>query len=219
MVHLYALTEHPAYLPDVRGIGAAPLATAAVGAIDAIFSEIGGDPTEPTEASILAHAHVVEEVARINDAVLPARLARPFENEPALLARIRDRDVQFRAALDRVRGCVEMGVRVLQQTNGDQESTPSGSQYMRSRLDAVKLAETIADELDEAVSGLTRDTLDGITGTGELVLTAAYLLPREDGGRFRAAVETVATGHPDLSYVCVGPWPPYSFALVDGGAS
>ena len=219
MVHLYALTEHPANLPHVRGIGATPLASAAVGAIDAIFSEIDGDSAEPTESAILAHAHVVDEVARINDAVLPARLARPYENELALLAAVRDRDVQFRAALDRVRGCVEMGVRVLRKTNGNEAATSSGSEYMRSRLTSVKLAETVADELDEAVSGLARDALRCVTGTRELVLTASYLLAREDGGSFRAAVETVASDRPDLWYVCVGPWPAYSFALVDGGAS
>jgi hypothetical protein len=217
MVHLYALTEHPAQLPSVTGLGASQLAAAAVGEIDAIFSEVDPPAGDPTDAAILAHAHVVDELARLNDAVLPARLARPYENESALLEGIRTRTAQLSEALERVRGCVEMSVRVVREENGRNEAAPTGAGYMRGRLEAVKLADAVADELDAAVQHLSRDATRGVTGTRDLVLTAAYLVPRADAGAFRSAVEDVAGNHPELAYVCLGPWPVYSFALVDGG--
>jgi hypothetical protein len=216
MVHLYALADHPAQLPGVPGIGASPLAAAAVDAIDAVFSDVDGGWTEPTEAAILTHAHVVEELAKINDAVLPARLAKPYADEAALLGGIRERAVQLRDALARVRGCAEMGVRVVRHENHEHAPTASGSDYMRTRLEAIRTADGVAEELDAAVHGLARDVIRGAAGMRDLVLTVAYLVPKEDAGRLRAAVEHLAGAHPELTYVCVGPWPPYSFALVDG---
>src|SRR5436190_15749770 len=190
MVHLYALADHPAQLPAVAGIGASPLVSSAVGPVAAVFGEVGGESTEPTEAAILANAHVVDELAKANDAVLPARFARPYEDEAVLLTSIRERAAQLRDSLDRVRGCVEMGVRVVRNENGGAIATPSGSgsDYMRSRLDGIRLADRVADQLDAAVSGLTNDAVRGVTGTRELVLTAAYLLPRDEAQRFRTAV-------------------------------
>jgi hypothetical protein len=202
----------------VQGLGAAQLASAAVGAIDAIFSEVDGAGADPTEAAILAHAHVVEELAKVNDAVLPARLARPYENEAALLDGIRARSGQLGVVLERVRGCVEMGVRVLNSEDGNDEALTTGGEYMRRRLGTVQLADAVADELDGAVQRLSRDAIRGVTGTRDLVLTAAYLVPKDDAEAFEDAVQDVARNHPELTYVCLGPWPAYSFALVDGGA-
>ena len=218
MLHLYALADHPARLPALGGIGKSPLASAEVGGIDAIFSELALAPTEATEETILAHAQVVEELAALNEAVLPARLARPYESEAALVDAIRGRTPQLRDALEHVRGCVEMGVRVVQQRNGSDSASDSGSDYMRGRLEAIQGAKRVAHELDAAVRSVTRDSAHGVTATSELVLSAAYLLPRAEVEPFRAAVETLAGQHPDLAYVCLGPWPPYSFALVDGWA-
>src|SRR2546429_2548789 len=74
MVHMYALVRHPAAMPGVRGIDDAPLRTsAAADGIDAVVSDTRPGPGGPTEAAILAHAHVVEAVAAANDSVLAAR--------------------------------------------------------------------------------------------------------------------------------------------------
>jgi hypothetical protein len=218
MVHLYALADHPARLPAVGGIADAPLAAADAGGIDAIFSEVAAGRTEASDETILAHARVVEELATLNDAVLPARLARPYESEAALVDAIRGRSPKLRAALELVRDCVEMGVRVVREGSGATSGEVSGGDYLRARLASVQSADRVADELDAALDAITRDRSRGITATDELVLSAAYLLPRTEVDSFCEAVERVADGHPELAYVCVGPWPPYSFALVDGGA-
>ena len=194
------------------------LAAANVGGIDAIFSEVDAGQTEASEETILAHARVVEELATLNGAVLPARLARPYESEAVLVDAIRGRSAGLLAALEHVRGCIEMGVRVLRERSDATEADVSGGDYLRGRLAAVQSADRVADELDAAVDAITRDRSRGVTATAELVLSAAYLLPRADFESFRAAVETVAGGHPELAFVCVGPWPPYSFALVDAGS-
>src|SRR4051812_29181583 len=140
MVRLYALADHPARLPAG---GTTRLTAAEVGGIDAIFGEVAREGSERTGELVLAHARIVEELAALNDAVLPARLAAPHESEGALFDALRGRAPQFRRALDRVRGCVELGVRVVREANGA-DARGSGTEYMRGRLAAVQAAERLA---------------------------------------------------------------------------
>jgi hypothetical protein len=218
MVHLYALVDHPARVPDLAGIAGSELAAAEADGVDAVYGD-GLETAEATEEAVLAHARVVEELAAVNDAVLPARYPGRYDDAAALVDAIRGRASQLHEALDRVRGCVEMGVRVVSHGAHEDDPSRSGGEYMRRRLAAVHDAERLAADLDAAVATLTRDRSRSVTATGELVLSAAYLLPRAATDSFRTAVETLARDRPDLAYVCVGPWPPYSFALVDGGAA
>ena len=51
---------------------------------------------------------------------------------------------------------------------------------------------------------------------GTMMLNGAYLVPEEDSASFAAAVETVAAASPGVQVDCRGPWPPYSFAALDG---
>ena len=55
--------------------------------------------------------------------------------------------------------------------------------------------------------------------TPELLLSAAYLIPRTNLDAFRARVQRLDDQHPALTFVCTGPWPPYSFATVDTDSS
>jgi hypothetical protein len=109
-----------------------------------------------------------------------------------------------------------MGVRIVREGGGGADAFRSGREYMRHRLADVQDAQQIAADLDAAVRAVVRDGARAVTASADLVLSAAYLLPRETTDSFRATVEALAGDRPDLAYVCVGPWPPYSFALVDG---
>jgi hypothetical protein len=48
-----------------------------------------------------------------------------------------------------------------------------------------------------------------------MVLNAAYLVPLEDEHGFEARVRELATAHPDVVVEARGPWPPYSFAMLE----
>src|SRR5204862_2194121 len=105
MVHMYALVRHPAAMPGVRGIDDAPLRTsAAADGIDAVVSDTRPGPGGPTEAAILAHAHVVEAVAAANDSVLPARFSGGIAGDDELRQRPAGRREQSVQALERVGG-------------------------------------------------------------------------------------------------------------------
>src|SRR5438067_3455162 len=118
MLHLYALVPHPAGVPSRGGIDGLPLRVVSVGdRIDAVVSERpGGSPTA-AESAIFEHAQVVEALTASNDAVLPARFGNSLGDEKELRRQLEGRLEEIVAACDRVRGCAEVGLRVLP-TNG-----------------------------------------------------------------------------------------------------
>ena len=217
MLYVYAFTEAPASLPDVTGIDQVPLETHAAGGLEAVVSRHETTPSASEEA-IVAHARVVEALAEANEAVLPARFGGVHKDSDALRAAIAERETELLGALERVRGCVELGVRALAPPPERAEAS-SGREYMRARLDERRELEGLADELDLPLAGLAREATRTVGATERLLLSASYLVPEDGVAGFRELVERLQTAHPKLGIVCTGPWPPYSFATAEGGSS
>ena len=216
MVHMYALVRHPAVVPDALGIADAPLYAAGVGeGIDAIVSEAEGG-TAPTEEAIVAHARVVDALAASNDGVLPGRFTSDVAGEDELRRQLLDRQDRIRAALERVGGCVELGLRVLPAASTDEPAqATSGSAYMRRRLDEVTRAQQLAHTLHESLAATARASTCSVLARRDLVLTGAYLVPRDEVERFQARLDEAQRGLEGVTLLATGPWPPYSFALLE----
>lgn len=217
MLHLYALTDHPAQLVDVAGIDRAGLRVAEVSPVlDAVVSDVAIAEGQPDEAAILAHAAVVEQLTTTNEAILPARFSGGYPGEKELVEAISEREPRVSEALERVRGCLEIGLRVFDHAaSGESRTQASGRAYMRTRLAEVRSAERTAAELHDALATDARESTCRVLATPQLLLSAAYLLPRSAVEAFRRAVESAERERPGLTFVCTGPWPPYSFAMID----
>lgn len=219
MVHLYALVRQPAAVPDVRGIEDAPLRTVAVAdGIEAVVSDTTHGSAR-SEDAILAHARVVEAVAETNSAVLPARFTGGAGSDDDLHAGVADRHDQIVAALDRVEGCVELGLRVLRQQSDAESPASSGREYMRRRLEQVAQAQAVARDVHGSLAPLARESTSQVVARADLVLTAAYLLPKAAVEEFRSTLQAAEANADDLTLVLTGPWPPYSFTLIEGGGA
>src|SRR5919202_6861056 len=94
-LHLYALVEEPARLPDLAGVGGAGLSSVDGGGIAAIVSAASDNGR--TEDAVLAHAAVVERAAHLNDPVLPVRFGRPLADAAEVLASVAERRSQIEA--------------------------------------------------------------------------------------------------------------------------
>ena len=219
MLHLYALAASPARLTEVAGIEGSHLRSVRVADdVDALVSDMSAPSVAASEAAILAHAAVVEDLARCNDALLPARFGPGYADEEALAEALEGRAAQVRDALERVRGCVELGLRVLADTVD--ERSPNGSSgraYMLRRLDQVRSSERLAADVHEALGAEARESTSRVLASPQLLLSSAYLLPKNAVDAFRTALDRTERRHPELTFVCTGPWPPYSFALLDRG--
>jgi hypothetical protein len=216
-LHLYAVAEHGVELPPVDGIDGASLRRVHVDDLDAIVSDVDG-ATSPTEAAVLTHAAVVDAVAAAADAVLPARFGSGFEQEGAVATEVGARRDELLRALERVRGCVELGVRALVgdvAAPEDTGATDSGRRYMLARLERVRAGDRLSADLDAALGPVARAASSSVVGSEPLVVTGAYLVARGDIDAFQARVDEFQRERPELTLICTGPWPPYSFATVD----
>jgi Gas vesicle synthesis protein GvpL/GvpF len=219
-LYLYALVEPPARLPDAPGLDGSAVSAEPLGALDAVVSRLEAPPSAQSQEHVLAHARVVDELAALNDAVLPVRFGRGYADASALREAVEAREGELRDALDRVRGCVELGLRVLAGTADRTLVAPeSGRDYLQARLDERQRGERLADELDAPLAALSRAATRSVLATPHLVLSAAYLVPRDELDEFRRAVGSVQSRHPELSVACTGPWAPYSFATADAEAA
>lgn len=216
MLHMYALVRRPAVVPDALGIADAPLRAVDAGeGIDAIVSETQSDGTPPTEDAILAHARVVDALAASNESVLPARFTSDAVGEDDLRRKLLDRRERVLKALEQVSGCVELGLRVLPAGSNEPLQATSGGEYMRRRLDEVTRAQHLAHSLHDSLAATARASTCNVLARRDLVLTGTYLVPREEIERFGAMLDEAQRDLDGVTLISTGPWPPYSFALLD----
>lgn len=210
MIHVYGFVQELEALPPLAGVDDAPLERRRVGELELVVSRVEGPPSaEVSREAVLRHAQVVEELMSRSRAVLPAQFGRAFGDEDELTAAVQTQAPELERGLSRVDGCVEFGLRVAGPAESATEpSARSGAEYMRARLDEAKRRDRLVEELHEPLARLSRAA---VLSRGGLV-EAAYLVPSADVGRFREAVLRLESAHPDLTVVCTGPWPPYSFA-------
>ncbi|WP_424893195.1 GvpL/GvpF family gas vesicle protein [Streptomyces sp. XH2] len=191
------------------------------------------------EKAARAHQRVIDAVTATGACVLPLRLATVYRDETGVRRMLANRHAQLGAALDRLDGCVEWGVKI--HASGDAAQAPaatggprapraalSGRDYLRRRAAAHHAYEEEARREDEAARGIhaaltalaeqTRlyppqhGPLAGPSGRN--ILNAAYLVRRESGNRFLSAVAGLADLAPGdgVRLELTGPWAPYSFA-------
>lgn len=208
MIHVYAITDGLEAVPDVDGIDDEPPRRLRCDDFELVVTEHDAN-VEPSEAAVLAHARVVEALLSAADALLPARFGLDFADRAALEAAVRERTPKLAESLERVRGRVELGVRVVGE-QPDAGPAETGREYLEARRQEVG----IVDDVHETLAGQARAASLGRSG-GQLVLSGAYLVGPEGIPDFLRAVEELEAAHPRLSFALTGPWPPYSFAGVD----
>jgi hypothetical protein len=182
----------------------------------------------------IAHEAVVESFIG-EKAVVPMKLFTIFATDDSAIAHVRGESARIRAALARVTGHQEWGVRVVL----DRSKTAAPSKRAsaaratkaigRSYLSEKKAQRDAADELvrnaREAVADLY-DRLATAAGLakkrsasempiqgGPLLLDAAFLVPSKKAARFRALAARQARALARAGYhiTLSGPWPAYSF--------
>jgi hypothetical protein len=216
VIYLYAITEGGAVVPPGNGLQDAELRLARSAEVTGIYSEHEELEPRPRPDALWRHEHVIEEAMKSGPA-LPARFGTTFEDESALRAELERHGEALRAQLERLRGCVELAVRVGL-TDAEASPVRDGRAYVETRLTRRRtqqeiVRETLAPLGEFAVHARTEEA----RSQGEVVC-ASYLVPSDGVQRFAEQVRAIADRHPELWLSCTGPWPPYSFVELEVAA-
>jgi len=231
VIYVYCLAADLEWtLPSRRGLGGGAMRSVMVGRIGALVSEVGGSVvTDPRNATI--HGEVVHAALESSSAVLPCRFGALFANEREIRALLQKEYSRLEAALARVRGKVEVGIRVLidgppptSRVEEDfREGLTAGETYLiakrrqRERISELsESAKRVRVEVDEATAPFWDDvrTVERRTREG-LMLTLSYLVDREKVSLLERAYGKLRGQRPGLKLLYSGPWAPYSFAELD----
>jgi len=189
------------------------------------------------EAIARAHHRVVQAAAR-DRPVLPSRMATVYADDAGVRSALREQGDAFSAALRRVEGRHEWGVKAYRARPHPSPPEPdlaprdtagSGTAYLRrrqaaltaqdeSRRSAAAGAETLHSQLSRLAVSVRRHRPQAPQLSGDdrtMVLNAAYLLDDNQADAFSEMVTALARTDPELAVELTGPWPPYSFATVD----
>jgi hypothetical protein len=248
LVYLYAVSVAELAGTDelsaVPGVDGAPVRVLAGGRLAAVVSSV--DPGRFGEEALRrnledlgwlenaarAHHGVVEAAAR-HHPVAPVRLATIYVDDDAVRALLAEHAHGFEAALDRVRGRVEWGVKGFAVAGHDEEQPEPapdlgpGAAYLmrrraagdRARQHRLRIREA-AEDAHRALAALAVASRryppqdPRLTGhRDEMVLNAGYLVEESASRQFRDAVERWDAA--DVRLQLTGPWAPYSFAVLE----
>jgi hypothetical protein len=247
---VYGAVTSAAGRPRAAGVDGRPVRVHEHAGVTALVSEV---PRERfSEAALkdrledleelegLARPHeAVLEAAMAAGAVVPFRLCTIYSSPDALDAMLDREGLSLTAALDRLEGMQEWGVKAYVRdaepasTPGAPSEAASGADYLarkRERRDAAvagrEASETVAAEVHArlteraAAATLGRPQDRRLSGREEeMLLNAAYLVPAQEAQAFRELVEALGRRHePDgIAVELTGPWPPYHFVEPPSG--
>jgi hypothetical protein len=247
-IWLYAVTRDPPE-DEVRGVAGEPVraireAGLAAYAGDVPTSEFGEPAVRRNLESLdwlagAARAHdAVVRAAVARGATIPVRLVTLFSDDGSVRELLRDRASDFEAALGRLDGRTEWGVKVYgaepeqaeeqAPASGETASNPGTSYLLRrraARIERERRVRAATEHVDRLHARLTAhsvaERLHGLGGAvaregeGTLLLNGAYLVENKRFAEFNDAVNA-ERGPGDVRVQLTGPWPPYSFAYVPG---
>jgi hypothetical protein len=213
--------------------------TAVVGSVD--LDRFGADGLRRSlndldRLSAIARSHhLVVEAAATRQPTAPARLATVYEDDDGVREMLAGHRDALIGALDHVTGRQEWGVKAYVAARSGPVDEPAGpapttgTAYLSQRRSALQAREashrqvtTGAGALAERLAPLAVDVHrhrpqdPQLSGDNRaMVLNDAYLVDLDDAEAFARTVQRLADAHAELSIELTGPWPPYSFAVIE----
>lgn len=217
---VYALVDAEPARPLGTGLAGEALRAVRCGAVWVVTGEMTAPPRVDA-TSLQAHDGVVRRLAEDADALLPTRFGTQVADESALDEALAPRAAALAAALEQVRGCVQMTLRVFGTGSSAGEGAPTpagtgpGTRYLEARRrEHERLASLPEIEaLRPALRPYLRAERVERRAAGLLVGSAFHLVPRPSLADYTAVLEGTAGELPGgfrLSWS--GPWPPYAFS-------
>jgi hypothetical protein len=222
-------------IETVKGVAGARARLLWCGEIGAVVSEFDGEQAAVTRENVLAHEGVVRRVL-VETTPLPFRFGT-IVSERQLQSYIGAQQTSLTAQLERVRGCVEMSVKVIWNPEsmseedagrrdsqaggaraGVQAAQGSGTAFLLAKRREIlgdellkKRAAELALWLGECLKDVVRETKVSLQPNEALVLSAAHLVERARLDEYRESIARARSLRRELHFLTSGAWPPYSF--------
>jgi Gas vesicle synthesis protein GvpL/GvpF len=209
--YLYAVAEQlpRSWRPPPAGVAAMAVEARRMGDLSVITSAVDHAPREGPRLLSLHHDVVATAMSAAAVVPLPCGTVLPSDELDRWLVL---NEARLRDALARVRGRVEMNVRLLQL-----EWHVPDDRSLRPALDPGHAVRALAERLAAHAGAVEwRFRVEG--SPRNVAASAAFLLPRDEMGDFLARIGPIASRSPGLAVVPTGPWPPYSFVPAFGAA-
>ena len=209
-----------------RGVDAAPVRELCAGGLAAWVSDVPDRTIAPSVSRARAHDDVVRD-AMARATPVPARFGQVLAGDPEAVALLGERRESLLESLERVRGCVEMTVRILltgQTAVPGLAPRESGSAYLRWVRDRQQVRQAVSDQAEflrtgvaRAVeeAGVVRGIIWAAVAPGTRSLEAAHLVPRTLIARHREVVRTTVERDHRMHVMVSGPWAPYTFCAAE----
>jgi len=225
-LYVYCLAEKidlPA--PPVSGISGARVDLITVEDFSLLVSEFEGDSVSVTRENVLNHDNVIRSVLK-GTTPLPFRFGSVVTTKQ-IAGYVNTHHANLKTNLARVRGCFEMGVKIISNT----DQTDSGSKsdeigpgaaflYRKQREilggeQRTEEAKQVAAWLSEQVEGLVKQEEVTLCATEKLIVAAAHLVSRPEVAKYRGRLAEARKTRPELHFLVSGPWPPYTFSNIE----
>jgi len=217
VLYLYALVDGEPSGPLGEGIAGEPLRLVRLEGLTLVIGDLEAPP-RPDRETLQAQEAVTRRLADLFTSLLPARFGEHAPDESVFAGRLASRGAELIRALELVRGCVQMTLRVF----GEPEPVPAavpeeggpGTRYLAARLREVERARSLPEiePLREILRPLLRAERVRRHDSGRLLGTAYHLVARSQTGAYLAALEGAEARLAGRRIAATGPWPPYAFA-------
>jgi len=212
-LYLFCLMDDLVEATPGTGLQNEPVRVLRIGDFSVVVSDFHGNQLAPGKENIVAHERVIE---RFMDKATPL----PFRfgsviSESKLHQFISENASTLKADLEKVRGCVEMGLKVMT-TAPPQGSEPrSGTEFLEARKRQLDLQTSVSATVDAATVGLIRQSdVSLISKTARPIVRIAHLVLRYHLDEYKSHLDELVRQRTDWAFLRSGPWPPYSFVTT-----
>ena len=240
LLWVYGIVPEASAQLDVEGVDAAPVRLHPHAGVAALVSEVPRErfdeqalrarleELDSLEALARAHDRVLQ-AAMASGAVVPFRLCTLYVSGERLDAMLERESRELTAALDRLEGMQEWGVKAFLRepaaASGTGARPATGTEYLTRKREQREADAAARDETEIAVAELharlaeraaaatlSRPQDRRLSGRDEeMVLNAAYLVPRDGADAFRQGLEELGHAIDGVALELTGPWPPHHF--------
>lgn len=201
-----------------------------------VASDFDCEIRDITRDLVLEHEEVMERLMS-ESSVLPMRFLTVFHRKQDVLRLMEEYHNDFRENLNRLRGKVEFGIKVIwpgdaiakrivdADRKGNSRACVSacspGKIFLEERLREYRIRKRLEEEAEKCIAAVDR-FFNGLAAekkleklkTINLLLHGAYLVEQQKQGDFKRAFKRLKSARDDLKYLLSGPWAPYNFVVL-----